>query len=500
MTFSLTPKQIEVRDNLIARYDDCLVYGGARSTKTFLLCWTIAVRALGAPGSRHLIARLHHIDVRTSVMMDTWPKMMRLAFPGVAYATNKTDQYASLPDGSEVWFGGLDDDERVDKVLGREYATILFNECSQISYAARTTVLTRLAQNVECVDGRPLRLKALYDLNPVGQGHWTHKEFVQGLDPVTGQKLVGGSRGYAVLNPADNPRLPPDALARLAALPTRQRQRFYEGKYLSEVPGALWPLDTIERLRVTEAPQLTRIVVAVDPSGSDGTGGDSQGIVVAGLGTDGDAYVIADRSCRRSPDGWARQAVNAYHEFGADLIVAEVNFGGAMVENTIRTVDPSVAFKAVTASRGKHVRAEPVAALYENVLDPEDRVIRAGRVHHVGTFPELEEQMGMFTTAGYQGAGSPDRCDALVWCLTELMLPEIGKLDGFLAYARSYVAEVEGKEALGSVRLKAPAGTTAFEMNGGARYEPDQDRCFAALPEHVIELKALGCEEIAVAA
>ncbi len=120
---------------------------------------------------------------------------------------------------------------------------------------------------------------------------------------------------------------------------------------------------------------------------------------------------LADRTCSLSPDGWGKRAVQAYHEFKADRIIAERNFGGAMVEHVIRTVDRNVSYKEVTASRGKVARAEPVAALYEQ-----------GRVSHVGSMPELEDQMVMIDPSGYIGEGSPDRADALVWALTDLML------------------------------------------------------------------------------
>jgi hypothetical protein len=467
-TFRLTDRQIAVRDGVLTKFDQCLIYGGARSTKTFLCCYAIAVRALSAPESRHLVARLHHIDVRTAVMMDTWPKMMRLAYPGIGFTTNKSDQYVTLPNGSEVWFGGLDDDDRVEKILGKEYATIYVNEASQVSYQTMVTLRTRLAQNVHKVDGRPLRLKEYVDLNPVGQGHWTFKEFISGIDPISGRKIEGGSRGHAVMNPTDNPHLPAQTLAAYAALPERQRQRFFEGKYLSEVPGALWPLDRIEALRVDAPPELTRIVVAVDPSGSDGTGGDSQGIVVVGLGDDGHGYVLADRSCRKSPAGWARQAVEAYHEFDADLIVAEGNFGGAMVESTIKTADPNVPVKMVTASRGKHVRAEPVAALYEEAKSPEGHTIRPGRVHHLGNFSELEEQMGMMTTTGYQGSGSPDRLDALVWALTELMLAPAVAGAAFLEIARRELAAMNIKPEAAEIEYAPGSVEWMNAMNGGS--------------------------------
>lgn len=420
--FERTVRQIEQADLVNGPARHILAYGGSRSTKTFGFCELIAERALAAPGSRHLIARLHNIDVRQAVMLDTWPKMMRLAFPDVPYRVNRADQFATLGEDSEVWFGGLDDKERVEKILGKEFATIMVNEASQVAYPTVLTLRTRLAQSVSLRDGRRLPLKGLYDLNPVGRSHWTYREFVEQVRPDNGVPLEPGSRAYLIMNPADNPHLPPEYLKELDELPDKQRQRFRDGKYLSEVPGALWSasdrdaddgrvMPGIDTLRRHEHPPLSRVVVGVDPSGSDGTGGDSQGIVAVALGADRHAYVIADRTCRLSPDGWAGTVAKLAKDVGADRVVAEKNFGGAMVESVLRTANPNLPVKLVNASRGKAVRAEPVAALYEQ-----------GKVHHVGSFPDLEEQMTMTTTAGYQGSGSPDRMDALVWALTELML------------------------------------------------------------------------------
>lgn len=190
------------------------------------------------------------------------------------------------------------------------------------------------------------------------------------------------------------------------------RQELF-AEILDDLPGALFTREMFENHRVKVVPEMQRIVVAVDPSGTAGTSddGDSIGIVVAGKGVDGRGYVLADRTCKLSPDGWGRRAVAAYHEFGADRIVAERNFGGAMVEHVIRTIDPKASYKEVTASRGKVMRAEPVAALYEQ-----------GKVSHVGGLEALEDQCCLIGPDGYIGEGSPDRCDALVWALTELML------------------------------------------------------------------------------
>ena len=201
---------------------------------------------------------------------------------------------------------------------------------------------------------------------------------------------------------------------------TRLGRQELHAEMLDDLPGSLWTRENLDTYRrpaigddgkVLALPPMRRIVVAVDPSGTGGSEdtGDSVGIVVVGKGFDGRGHVIADRTSDEGPAGWAKAAVDAYHEFKADRIVAERNFGGAMVEHTIRTADPTVSYKSVTASRGKVVRAEPIAALYEQ-----------GKVSHIGSFPELEDQMCDFGPEGYIGDGSPDRADALVWALTEL--------------------------------------------------------------------------------
>lgn len=413
-TFELTEKQKEQRALAASKARHVLAFGGSRSTKTFGFCYFVATRALLAPQSRHLVGRLHNIDVRQAVMLDTFPKMMSLAYPNVKYKTHKLDQKIEMAD-SEVWFTGLDDKERVEKILGKEYATIFLNECSQLSYDAVLTVRTRLAQKVARRDGKELAVKAYYDLNPVGRTHWTYKEFVENVRPDNGMPLPKGVFAYLQMNPSDNPHLPKEYLDELAMLPEKQRQRFLDGRYLAEVPGALWPLERVDASRVGLAPELKRIVVAVDPSGSNGAGGDTQGVVVAGICNNDEVYILEDASACLSPAGWGRRVVDKFHEWRADAVVAESNYGGAMVKHTIETQDPNVHVKLVHATRGKVVRAEPVAALYESTPD------KPARVHHVGRFTELEDQMATFTTDGYQGTGSPDRVDALVWAVTELV-------------------------------------------------------------------------------
>lgn len=188
------------------------------------------------------------------------------------------------------------------------------------------------------------------------------------------------------------------------------RQEIY-AEILNDMPGALWDRDMIDGLRIKEPPELIRVVVAIDPAVTSGEHSDETGIIVAGKDRDGHGYVLADLTCRKSPEGWAREAIRAYHAYEADRIIAEVNQGGDMVEHTLRMVDRTIPYKAVHASRGKRTRAEPVAALYEQ-----------GKIHHVGSFPQLEDQMCLYTPDGYDG--SPDRVDALVWAFTELLVDD----------------------------------------------------------------------------
>lgn len=199
---------------------------------------------------------------------------------------------------------------------------------------------------------------------------------------------------------------------------TRLGRQELDGELIEEVEGALWSRDLIERCRVAHVPgMLTRVVVAVDPPAS--AGGDACGIVVAGVGGDGRAYVIADASVAgQSPEGWARAVAAAALVHGADRVVAEANNGGAMVASVLLAAEEALPLKLVHASRGKSARAEPVAALYE-----------AGRVAHRGAFPQMEDQMcGLLAGGGYVGPGrSPDRADALVWAMTELMLGKKGE-------------------------------------------------------------------------
>lgn len=192
---------------------------------------------------------------------------------------------------------------------------------------------------------------------------------------------------------------------------TRLGRQELAGELLEDAPGALWQRATVDALRVTRHPELIRVVVAVDPSVTSTEASDECGIIAGGLGDDGHVYVLEDSSGVMSPAAWAAQAVSVYHKLGADRMVAEVNNGGDLVELAVRQVDREVSYRKLHASRGKATRAEPVAALYER-----------GEVHHVGAFPELEDELCQWEPKS--GDRSPNRLDALVWLVTELRLDD----------------------------------------------------------------------------
>lgn len=413
--FELTGRQRDALRLLGGPQRHTMLAGGARSGKTFLLTRGVVVRALKAAESRHAILRFRANAVRSSVALDTLPKVIRLCFPGLKLVEHRQDGFFEFPNGSQIWLGGLDDKERVEKILGQEYATLYFNECSQIPYSSILVARTRLAQVVP-----GLMQRALYDLNPAGTGHWTYREFIEGRDPISGAPLSAPDDfQHMFLNPGDNAKnLSPEFLRSLEALPEKQRRRFFDGMYVAEIDGALWTLDLIERCRAEPISpgdyRLRRIVIAVDPSGAankEDARSDEIGIIVAGMMDDGTAVILEDGTVRDGPSGWGKVVAGLYHKWGADRVIAERNYGGAMVEFVILTADKSIPVSVITASRGKHIRAEPVSALYEQ-----------GKVRHAGRFPEMEDQFTNFSTSGYMGDRSPDRADAAVWALTELML------------------------------------------------------------------------------
>lgn len=420
--FELTERQEMAQEILNGPATHILLAGGSRSGKTFLTIRKQVQRRLKAPGSRGAVLRFRTGHVRQSIVLDTFPTVMSKCFPGVEYELNKSDLFATFPGGSELWFSGLDDKKRVEKILGKEYSDIFLNECSQIPYESRNFAITRLAQKVtDRATGHDLVLKMYYDENPPTKGHWTYRMFKLHQDPETRKPLNPADYAFFQINPGHNQKnLSASYIKTLEALPERLRKRFLYGEFGEDAPNALFREDWLERWRNIddELPDMLRIVVAVDPSGADDDDNfdnDEIGIVVCGLGIDGNGYVLEDLTCKAGPGVWGKVATDAFERWEADRIVAEMNFGGAMVKFVIRSARANTPFRPVTASRGKVVRAEPISALMES-----------GKIRMAGIFRELEDELCAFTTHGYMGENSPNRADAMIWGMSDLF-PELTK-------------------------------------------------------------------------
>jgi hypothetical protein len=391
----------------------CMLDGGSRSGKTFILIYATFVRALRFPGSRHCILRLRYNHARTSLCMDTIPKVLKLCFPDIVNQIdeNKSDSYYILPNGSQVWIGGLDDKKRVEKILGNEYGTIYFNECSQLAYESMEMALTRLAQKV---DG--MQLKAYYDCNPPSIKHWTYLQWYQNLNPETMLPL-GAPDAYGVvkMNPVDNVANIGETyidgiLGNLSGL---KRKRFLEGAYATGSEGALFRQTDINKNRILyeDVPDYSVCAVGVDPAAKGKFTSDETGIIGGGSAIIDDVvhyYVEMDSTLRGMPKKWAEASVQMYDDLNADKIIGETNNGGDMVESTLRTIDPEISYLGVHASRGKAIRAEPVASLSAQ-----------GRLHFVESLPDLENECCSWEPD--ESEWSPNRMDAMVWMVTYLM-------------------------------------------------------------------------------
>lgn len=415
--FELTLKQ-KKGNLLLGTATHVMLRGGSRSGKSFLIMRAIFARAMKAPGTHHAVFRYRRNSIKGSIWK-TAKEVLRLCFPEMLERCkfNLTELTVLLPNGSEIWFTGLDDKDRVDKILGAEFATEFFNECTQIPWASIETALSRLAEKSS------LKLRAWFDCNPTTKLHWSFHLFRKKQKPGT-REAVDDPNDYVEMqiNPDDNrENISEEYFDVLDRMSAAKRKRFRDGEWADATDGALWTVELLEaqRVAVADLPPLVRIVIAVDPSGSSGddeANNDDIGIIAAGEGDDGRYYILGDHSCNLGPAGWAERVVAAYNAHEADRVVAEVNYGGAMVEAVIKAADSNIPFKQVTASRGKIVRAEPISTLYE-----------MGKVSHAGTLADLEDQMCAMTTKGFIGEGSPDRADALVWALTELSGTRHGK-------------------------------------------------------------------------
>jgi phage terminase large subunit-like protein len=384
--------------SLLASHEELMLMGGAGSGKTHFMLNVIFKRAMLMPGSRHICFR-KRFEHTKNTLWNSAKEHAELEWPGIfeSITLNRSGGTWSMEiNGSHILFSGLDDNERIEKHLGSEFATIYLNEVSEISNENDVELIaSRLRQKI---DGRHL---LLLDQNPPAKSHWTYRRYVEDAGKVKG-------RASFKINPIDvRENLPASYIARLEALPERMRQRFLYGEFTSDIEGALWSWEMIEGTRTGLSGEDGRTVVAIDPATTANKDSDETGLVVACQKGNG-WKILEDATLKASPDVWAKVALGLYYKHGADCIVAETNQGGDMIKTIIGQIDPMVRVEEVRATKGKHVRAEPVVALYEQ-----------GLIEHAPGLGELEEQMMSWVP---NVSPSPDRVDALVWALHNLAL------------------------------------------------------------------------------
>lgn len=368
------------------------LHGGRGSAKSHFFAELGVARAVSRPGMRMVCLREVQKDLKDSVKFLLETKIRKFE------ASDQFDPQRSeikTPGGGVIIFQGMQDhtSESIKSLEGFDVAWV--EEAQTLS-----------ARSLEML--RPTIRKPNSEL----WFSWNPRNASDPVDAFLRREQPPEGAVVRRVNYTDNPWFPAELEAErlddMAHRPDRYAH-IWLGEYEPVAIGAIWDRLMLHRNRRSEMPELRRILVSVDPAVSSTPGSDEHGVVVVGLGADGRGYVLADYTLRGSPHQWAQRAVTALDEFGADAIVIERNQGGDMCRHTLQSARPTVRIIEVTATRGKHVRAEPIAALYS--LD---------RVSHVGTFERLESQMCQMTAGGFEGEGSPDRVDALVWGLTEL--------------------------------------------------------------------------------
>jgi len=234
LSFRLTKRQELAISILASEAKHCLLFGGSRSGKTFLLVRSIIIRACKTK-SRHIILRQHFNHIKTSVWLETLPKVLSTCFPDLTVKWNKTDYFIELPNGSTIFVAGLDDEKHIEKILGKEFSTIYFNECSQLGYNSVQVALTRLAEKSD------LRKKIYYDANPPTKRHWTYWLFVKGIHPESGQNLEEGQYASMLMNPQDNlENIDEEYISLLNSLDEKQRKRFLLGEFNDDSDGSAY--------------------------------------------------------------------------------------------------------------------------------------------------------------------------------------------------------------------------------------------------------------------
>lgn len=383
-----------------ARYKGA--YGGRGSAKSWFFATSAIVKALTCPGARILCAR----EVQRT-LKESSKRLIedRIQAMGVGSQFGVLRDEISAPGGGVILFTGLQD-HTAESIKSLEAIDVCWLDEAQ------------------AISERSLELLRPTIRKP-GSEIWASWNARSPRDAV--DNLFRGGEPHPSMisvkaNWSDNPFFAPELneerLHDRKARPHRYAH-IWEGAYEPHNPDAIWSWDSIagNRIGPGQAPKMQRILVSIDHAVSSTDTSDEHGIAVVGLGEDGRGYVLADHSTRGAPGIWSRAAIAAYDRYDADAIVIERNQGGDLVKHTLLAARNPLRIIEVVATRGKHVRAEPVAALYA-----------MGKISHVGTFPEIEQQMMDFGTSGYTGEGSPDRAEAVIWALSQLF-PSIGKSD-----------------------------------------------------------------------
>lgn len=401
---------------LMGTTPNVLAAGSSRVGKSFLLMIWLLLLSEWYPGSRHGVFRRNRNAAEANLFKITLYQAMNvLNLTGyLASGINKADLSVTFPNGSVISFNGLDEHNR-DRILGSEYQTIWMNEVSEFQYDDVEFLRGRLYGDIKKSELAPPNAPAIlpkrmfFDENPDTFDDWSYKVFVQNINPLNNKPLQH-PEDYAYVRMVTDDQ---EYIRRNIDQTDEWKQRFIYANWTASNPDALFQRKMINDYRYygdLNELRLKRVVVGVDPAVTSNDKSDLTGIVVVGLGFDNEAYVLADYSVK-SKD-WEIQVVKAFDDFQADLIVAERNNGGDMVEKMIYQARRNAPVKTVWASRGKEARAEPIAQQY-----------RKGRVHHVSSehdLSELETQMCSFGSTATKGK-SPDRLDALCWAIWELL-------------------------------------------------------------------------------
>lgn len=372
-------------------------WGGRGSAKSHFFAELAVEKCVQVPGTRIVCVREVQKALKESVKLLVEDKIKSLDVRGFNPLSDRID----TPGGGVILFQGMQD---------HTAESIKSLEGFDVAYVEEAQTLTSRSLEFLRPTIRAPGSEIWFSWNPRHASD-TVDQFLRGPTPPPNSTVVRTSY-------TENPFFP--AVLEEERLYDEQYNRdryghIWLGEYEPAAIGAIWNRLTLHQGRVEEAPEMGRIVVSVDPAISSEESSNEHGIIVQGIGTDGRGYVLDDVSMKGGPQQWAERAVAAHDRYDADAVVIEINQGGDMVKHTLKTVRPNLKIIEVRATRGKHVRAEPIAALYS-----------MGKISHVGAFPLLEDQFCLFTSAGFEGEGSPDRADAAIWGFTELF-PKLTK-------------------------------------------------------------------------